>query len=84
VASPSIIATPHRQRFMRLLHKKKGTEGIKPYSPLPRRILHWRRDAGVVGYDLIPSVPFFCMNLVDRFLSGLIPRLPAEDAPQWA
>ncbi|WP_049398829.1 SMI1/KNR4 family protein [Stenotrophomonas maltophilia] len=24
------------------------------------------------------------MNLVDRFLSGLIPRLPAEDAPQWA
>lgn len=23
------------------------------------------------------------MNLVDRFLSGLIPRLPAEDAPQW-
>ncbi|WP_422347582.1 SMI1/KNR4 family protein [Stenotrophomonas sp. DR009] len=24
------------------------------------------------------------MNLVDRFLSGLIPRLPADDAPQWA
>ncbi len=24
------------------------------------------------------------MNLVDRFLSGLIPRLPEEDAPQWA
>ncbi|HGM4747466.1 SMI1/KNR4 family protein [Stenotrophomonas maltophilia] len=24
------------------------------------------------------------MNLVDRFLSGLIPRLPAEDAAQWA
>lgn len=24
------------------------------------------------------------MNLVDRFLSGLIPRLPKEDAPQWA
>lgn len=24
------------------------------------------------------------MTLVDRFLSGLIPRLPAEDAPQWA
>jgi hypothetical protein len=29
-ASPRIIATPHRQRFMRLLRKKKGTEGIKP------------------------------------------------------
>ncbi|EZP45895.1 Cell wall assembly/cell proliferation coordinating protein, KNR4-like protein [Stenotrophomonas sp. RIT309] len=24
------------------------------------------------------------MNLVDRFLSGLIPRLPEDDAPQWA
>jgi hypothetical protein len=24
------------------------------------------------------------MNLVDRFLSGLIPRLPADDAAQWA
>lgn len=24
------------------------------------------------------------MNLVDRFLSGLISRLPADDAPQWA
>lgn len=24
------------------------------------------------------------MNLVDRFLSGLIPRLLEEDAPQWA
>ncbi|MDF2480891.1 MAG: hypothetical protein K0R79_1248 [Stenotrophomonas indicatrix] len=24
------------------------------------------------------------MNLVDRFLSGLTPRLPEEDAPQWA
>ena len=24
------------------------------------------------------------MNLVDRFLSGLIPRLPADAAPQWA
>jgi len=24
------------------------------------------------------------MNLVERFLSGLIPRLPEDDAPQWA
>ena len=24
------------------------------------------------------------MNLADRFLSGLIPRLAADDAPQWA
>ncbi|HDS1148580.1 MULTISPECIES: SMI1/KNR4 family protein [Stenotrophomonas] len=24
------------------------------------------------------------MNLVDRFLSGLVPRLPADDAAQWA
>jgi len=24
------------------------------------------------------------MNLVERFLSGLIPRLPQDDAPQWA
>ncbi|WP_312400784.1 SMI1/KNR4 family protein [Stenotrophomonas indicatrix] len=24
------------------------------------------------------------MNLVDRFLSGLTPRLPEDDAPQWA
>lgn len=24
------------------------------------------------------------MNLVERFLSGLIPRLPADDAAQWA
>lgn len=24
------------------------------------------------------------MNLVDRFLSGLIPQLPEDDAPQWA
>jgi len=24
------------------------------------------------------------MNLVDRFLSGLIARLPEDDAPQWA
>lgn len=24
------------------------------------------------------------MNIVDRFLSGLIPRLPEDDAPQWA
>lgn len=24
------------------------------------------------------------MNLVDRFLSGLVPRLPVEDAPHWA
>jgi len=27
-------------------------EGITSQNTLPRRILHWRRDAGVVGYGL--------------------------------
>ena len=52
----------HRHTASPTIHapapQEKGDGGIKPFSPLPRRILHWRRDAGVVGYDLIPSVPF--------------------------